>query len=132
MAVNPPENEYEAALNAWLSPGKRPEAAAAPERDPFGGKNAGLADAIASLRELVRKRFSLPAEAAIMVSEVECRLPGCPPLETVIAFWTGDEGEKRHHFKLFKEVKAVGYDDLPFAWLKETLIVPEGFECECC
>jgi hypothetical protein len=29
-------------------------------------------------------------------------------------------------------VREVIYDDLPFTWLKDTLIVPEGFECECC
>ena len=68
-----------------------------------------------------------------MVSELACTLPGCPPLETVVAFWTkGEEGEKRHHFKLFKEVKAVVFEDLPFAWLMDSLVVPEGFACECC
>jgi hypothetical protein len=68
-------------------------------------------------------------ETAILVSELECRLPGCPPLETVIAFW---ENDKRHHFKLFKPVKEVVYDDLPFTWMKSELIVPDDFSCECC
>jgi len=85
------------------------------------------------VKEWVRKRFSLAPDAAILVSEVACNLPGCPPLETVIAFWTKDEtGDKRHHFKMFKRVAEVAYDDLPYAWMKDSLIVPEGFECECC
>ena len=57
-------------------------------------------------------------------------LPGCPPLETVIAFWT--EGDRRHHFKVFKPVAEVVLDDLPPAWMKDALAVPEGFECDCC
>ncbi len=90
--------------------------------------------ALARVREWVRRRFKLSEDAAILVSEVECKLPGCPPLETVVAFWTKDpvEGDKRYHFKLFKKVSEVVYDDLPFAWLLDTLVVPEGFACECC
>ena len=66
---------------------------------------------------------------AILVSEIVCNLPGCPPLETAVVFW---EGETRHHFKLFKPVEEVAYDNLPYAWMKESLILPEGFGCECC
>jgi nitrate reductase delta subunit len=131
MSADPPDNDYEAALNAWLAPAK----AALPddEADPFGGGTAELAEALDRVREFVRKRFNLPDDAAIMVSEVACALPGCPPLETVVAFWTKEaESEKRHHFKLFKRVAEIAYDDLPFAWLKDSLVVPEGFGCECC
>ena len=134
MVSKPPENEYENALAGWLL--TRPdETNSADESDPFEARkdDLGQIEALARVREFVRKRFNLPIDAAIMVSEVECKLPGCPPLETVVAFWTkSEEGEKRHHFKLFKRVTEVGYDDLPFAWLKDSLIVPEGFGCECC
>lgn len=85
--------------------------------------------ALDRVREWTRARFKLPEEAAILVAEVACMLPGCPPLETVVAFWTD---EKRHHFKIFKPVNEGVYDDLPFAWLKDALVVPEGFECDCC
>jgi nitrate reductase delta subunit len=99
--------------------------------DSFGLRPANMADpqAIQRLREWVCERFKLPAEAPVMVSQVECALEGCPPLETVVAFW---EGETRYHFKLFKPVADVTPDNLPFAWMKESLIVPEGFGCECC
>jgi nitrate reductase delta subunit len=82
------------------------------------------------VREWTRGRFKLPEDAAILVSEVACALPGCAPLETVIAFWT--EGDKRHHFKLFKPVAEVVEDDLPPSWMKNALVEIEGIGCECC
>ena len=47
--------------------------------------------ALDRVRAWTRERFTLPADAAILVSEVSCALPGCPPRETVVAFWTKDE-----------------------------------------
>jgi hypothetical protein len=85
--------------------------------------------AVDRVREWTRKRFSLTEDVTILVSEVACMLPGCPPLETVIVFWDGDT---RHHFKIFKPVAAVVYEDLPFAWLKDALAVPDDFVCDCC
>ncbi len=118
-------NDYDTALGRWLA------------SDPADGdagfglsrRNESDPEAIARVREWVRQRFALASDAAIMVSEVTCNLPGCPPLETVVAFW---EGEVRHHFKLFKPLAEVTSDNLPFAWMKESLIVPEGFGCDCC
>lgn len=77
-----------------------------------------------------RERFALPPEAAVLVAEVACALPGCPPLETVIAFWTADA--TRHQFKIFKRAEEVAADDLPYAWLKDALAVPEGYDGDCC
>jgi nitrate reductase delta subunit len=81
------------------------------------------------LRDWTRARFSLPEDAAIMVAEIACALPGCPPLETVVAFWT-ETGH--HHFKLFKPAQDVAEDDLPPYWMKNALIVPDGYACDCC
>jgi hypothetical protein len=86
--------------------------------------------AAARVREWTRARFTLSEDAAILVSEVSCRLPGCPPRETVVAFWT--DGERRHQFKLFKPVAEVVLDDLPPAWLKNGLVALDGFGCDCC
>jgi nitrate reductase delta subunit len=86
--------------------------------------------ALERVKEWTRERFKLSQETAILVSEIACTLPGCPPLETVVAFWTADEA--RHHFKLFKPVEEVLNDDLPFAWLMNSLAVPEGYDGECC
>ena len=82
------------------------------------------------VKEWTRDRFSLPEDAAILVTELTCATPGCPPLETVVAFWTAPE--RRHHFKIFKPVAEIMGDDLPPAWLKDALVVPDGGECDCC
>jgi len=121
------DNEYEAALSGWFPKPADPNEAEASLGAPRN--SAEYFQALEQVRGWVRKRFGLSDEAAIMVSEVACNLPGCPPLETVVAFW---ENEQRHHFKLFKQLREVGFDDLPYAWMKESLIVPEGFGCECC
>ena len=86
--------------------------------------------ALDRVKEWTRVRFKLPQDAAILVTEVACALPGCPPLETVVAFWT--DADTRHHFKVFKPVAEVVADDLPPAWLKNALIAVEGEGLECC
>lgn len=93
-------------------------------------KSAGHLQAVRQVKGWTRERFSLGEDAAVMVSEVSCAVPGCPPLETVVAFWT--DGDQRHHFKLFKPVEEVVPDDLPPAWLKPSLRVLEGAGCDCC
>ncbi len=85
--------------------------------------------ALDQVGEWTRERFELPQEAAILVSELACTLPGCPPLETVVAFWTTDQ--QRHQFKLFKRVEEVVYDDLPYNWLMNSL-ADDDEDCDCC
>jgi hypothetical protein len=77
-----------------------------------------------------RERFSLADQATVLVSELVCAVPGCPPRETVVAFWTEDA--QRHHFKVFKPVAEVQPDDLPYAWQKNSLASDEGQGCDCC
>lgn len=125
------DTDYDAALSAWFT---KPAAAAPAESDGadlFGTarQDPALVRALEQVRNWVRERFKLAPETAILVSEVACNLPGCPPLETIVAFW---ENEQRHHFKLLKRVEEVTYDNLPYAWMKGDLVVPEGFGCECC
>jgi hypothetical protein len=86
--------------------------------------------ALDRVKDWTRERFSLPQDAAILVSEVACSLPGCPPLETVVAFWTADE--KRHDFKIFKRAQEVVNEDLPPSWLLDALTAADGYDCECC
>jgi nitrate reductase delta subunit len=95
----------------------------------FGKRDPKYSAALDRVREWVRARFRLSEETAILVAEVACAVPGCPPIETVIAFWSD---EKRHHFKVFKPVSEVADDDLPPWWMKRALAVPDDFVCECC
>ena len=120
------DNDYDTMLSSWFP---RPPLAAEDESLLGAKKGPEHLAALERVREWTRRRFNLAADAAILVSEIVCNLPGCPPLETAVVFW---EGESRHHFKLFKPVEEVTYDNLPFAWMKESLILPEGFGCECC
>jgi nitrate reductase delta subunit len=92
--------------------------------------SAAHREALGRVTAWTRERFGLGDAAAISVSQVECRLPGCPPLETVVQFWTPDG--TRHHFKVFKKTADIVEGDLPYAWMKQALAVPEGFECDCC
>ncbi len=93
-------------------------------------KNAEQHQVLDRVAAWTRRRFDLADDAAVLVSELACGIPGCPPLETVIAFWSVDG--TRHHFKIFKPVQDIVDDDLPFAWLKDALAVPDDFECSCC
>ena len=94
----------------------------------FSKKSPEHTAALDRVREGVRARFSLD-EGAILVAEVACAVPGCPPVETAIAFWTD---EQRHHFKVFKPVADVVPDDFPPPWMKTALLDVEGIGCECC
>ena len=118
--------------------GRRGEAAAAIPAAVLGwsimlrsfDKRPEQLQALDRVREWTRARFKLPQDAPILVSEVACGLPGCPPLETVVAFWI--DGDTRHHFKVFKRVEEVVPDDLPPIWLKNALVAVEGEGLECC
>lgn len=88
----------------------------------------------AALRRIggwVRENFRLETDDTVSVNQVECQLPGCPPLETVIVFWTRD-GAMRHHYKVFKKAVEVEAGDLPPWWMKDALAVSDDFECSCC
>ena len=77
-----------------------------------------------------RERFGLADDATLLVTELESALPGFPPLQTVVAFWTAER--KHYHFKVFKPLQQVVQDDLPPAWLKDALAVSAGVDCGCC
>ena len=93
-------------------------------------KGPGHLDAVERLKDWTRARFALGDADTVVVSELARVLPGFPPLETVVAFWTADG--TRHHFKVFKPVEGVVEEDLPPAWLKDALALSEGVECACC
>jgi len=126
-------NDYATALQEWLAgthPSGERAAAARAARGGFVRRTAAQSEALERVRAWTRARFTLGDQIVVMVSELACALPGCPPVETVVAFWTAPE--RRHHFKIFKPVAEVVPDDLPPAWLRDALVVPEGGDCDCC
>lgn len=94
-------------------------------------KNPAQRSALRHIKQWTRERFQLGEDETIVVAELACAQPGCPPLETVIAFWTND-GADRHHIKIFKPALDVTEDDLPPRWMKNALIIHDGFGCDCC
>jgi nitrate reductase delta subunit len=82
------------------------------------------------LKHWVRARFALGADEAVDVREVEATLPGFPPRETVVEFWSAQG--VRHHFKVFKALAEVREEDLPPAWMRDALAVAQGYDCDCC
>ena len=89
-------------------------------------QNSALTERV---RSWTRERFKLADDETVMVSEIACGMPGCPPIETHVVFWTA---AGRHHFKIFKPLAAVSEGDLPPAFMKNALLALEGFDCDCC
>jgi hypothetical protein len=92
-------------------------------------KGAGPAETT-RLQALTRERFRLEEEVIVMVNELACQVAGCPPVETIFAFWPAD-GQRRQ-FKIFKPAANIEAGDLPPWWMKEALILPDWIDCECC
>jgi nitrate reductase delta subunit len=88
--------------------------------------------ALARVEAEVRARFRLPEETSVLVTELLCALPGCPPLETVIAWWGVGQDPQRHHYKVFKPVQQVSDADLPPWWMRDALAAPPDWACSCC
>lgn len=83
-------------------------------------------DASARVEAALRERFALSPATVVVVAELSCPTPGCPPVETAIAFW--DEAGKAYRIRIFKPVAEVTEEDLPPRWLLPGLI-DEGEGC---
>jgi hypothetical protein len=75
----------------------------------LGMKKAGASGA-RQIKEWAREVFAIGEEATIMVSELRCSEPGCPPVETVIAILDGP-GEARQ-YKIHQPSAAVTRSDV--------------------
>ena len=93
-------------------------------------KSPAHLEAVEQVQRWTRTRFALAEDIVIIAAEITCQVPGCPPIETVIAFWNG-EGT-RYRLKIFKRVAAVVEDDLPVSWLLPSLIDYGDLGCDCC
>lgn len=77
-----------------------------------------------------RARFGAGAAGGVMAAEIACVVPGCPPVETVVAFQDGDG--VRYRFKVFKPIEELCEEDIPFAWLRPALLDEEELGLACC
>jgi nitrate reductase delta subunit len=87
-------------------------------------------EAIKRVQFLTKRRFELAEDAVVFVAETICSRADCPPLQTVVVFWSKDQ--TRHHFKMFKPPTDIMIDDLPPAWLADALASFERDERGCC
>jgi hypothetical protein len=81
----------------------------------FASQQKPDAARVSQIKEWVARRFELPPDAVVMVAELRCSEPGCPPLETMIAIVDGP-GQRRQ-VKLHKptaEIAASDVDGLVF------------------
>jgi hypothetical protein len=71
------------------------------------------------IKEWVRDRFALPAEASVLVAEIRCDQPGCAPVETIVAILHADG--RREQWKSMRPMKEVKKEDV-----RHLLPNPEG------
>lgn len=76
----------------------------------FGGKRTIPADQADRIKAWVRGVFHLNDETTVMVTELECRESGCPPVETVIAVLKGPG--KIRQYKFHKTANEIGVADI--------------------
>jgi hypothetical protein len=61
---------------------------------PGGVGTAGPAGDLSGLKTLVRTSLALNADDVVLVSELHCAEPGCPPVETVVVVLDEDGHRK--------------------------------------
>jgi G3E family GTPase len=79
--------------------------------DPFGRNPLDTSNfTIDQIRYWARQNLEFPAEAPIVVKEVPCVKPGCPPIETAIIVFL--KGEPPRLFKIQRTINDVTFDDV--------------------
>jgi hypothetical protein len=77
----------------------------------FGGRtDEARARAIRRLKELARALLDATEDDAVVVNELQCQEPGCPPVETVIALLVA--GREPRQLKVHKPAVDVTEEDL--------------------
>jgi hypothetical protein len=78
----------------------------------FGKKNDGGAQAAAvrQIKAWARELLDPGESATILVSELRCSEPGCPPVETVIALLR--EGKGGENYKIHRPALEIQRDDV--------------------
>lgn len=95
-----------------------------------GLRRPGRGGDAARVADLVRGRFALGEAAVVVASELRCRVPGCPPVETVVLIWDGAGG--RHRLRVFRPLAEVTEEDLPPRWYWPALRDEGEGDCGCC
>jgi hypothetical protein len=65
---------------------------------------------IRKIKDWAYECLPISAESTVSVMELECREPGCPPIETVIAVM--EQGKETRQWKFHKSIPEVTREDL--------------------
>lgn len=76
----------------------------------FQPRAAGDPQHLATAKTWVAEAFQTTEDTTVMVTELRCTEPGCPPLETVIALLHPDSGTRQH--KIHKALQVLTRDDV--------------------
>jgi G3E family GTPase len=85
-----------------------------PERatsDPFGRSNVEISSqALDQIRYWMRQNFNFPPEVPILIKEVPCMKPSCPPIETAIVALLKNEPPRL--FKVQHMINNISFDHI--------------------
>ena len=86
---------------------------------PMGRRvqKAGYPQAVQQLKQETRKLLGLSNDVAISVTELSCREPGCPDVETVVAILR--EREKPILARIHKSIPDITPDELEAAFKRD-------------
>ena len=76
----------------------------------FQARSPGDPQHLAAVKRWAAEAFQLTEDTTIMVTELRCTEPGCPPLETVIALLHPQTGTRQH--KVHKALCDLARDDV--------------------
>ena len=62
----------------------------------FGSRPRNDPERVAEIKQWVAEVFRLRPETSVLVTELRCTEPGCPPVETVVTI-LDTPGQPRHH-----------------------------------
>jgi hypothetical protein len=79
----------------------------------FTGRSQPDREQVERLKCWARMAWHVPEDATVMVTELECREPDCPPIETVVAVL--QEGHPTKQYKIHKPIADVLEADLATA-----------------
>ncbi|HWO42902.1 MAG TPA: GTP-binding protein, partial [Candidatus Eisenbacteria bacterium] len=88
--------------------GENGNGATAADVDPFGRKQDVSPFTLDQIRYWVQTILTFPPDAPIIIKEVPCVKPGCPPVETAIMVFL--KGEPPRVFKILARINEVTFD----------------------
>lgn len=87
-------------------------------RNPLSRNKAGYPDAVARLKAETRALLGLSDDVVISVTELACREPGCPDIETVVAVLKA--GLKPRIIRMHKPIPEVTLGELAAEFAKKS------------